>query len=101
PREVGLSEKRVPEKPEQGLRIGIDYSACRDALNAMCDKWQPILQAAVRRDHLDRNTFREFEAWASGLTPFIDGVVQAEMTELGQQYDEDGAAVLYSERSEL
>jgi transcriptional regulator with XRE-family HTH domain len=82
-------------------RIGINYGACRDALNAICDKWQPILQDAVRLDRLDRDTFREFEAWASGLTPFIDGVVQAEITELGQQYDEDGDAVFYSERSEL
>ena len=101
PREAGLSEEGVPEKPEQEPRIGIDYSACIDALNAICDKWQPILQDAVRLDRLDRDTFREFEAWASGLTPFIDGVVQAEMTELGQQYDEDGDPVFYSERSEL
>src|SRR5215210_1717843 len=101
PAEAGLSEKGVPEKPEQERRIGINYSACRDALNAICDKWQPILQDAVRLDRLDRDTFREFEAWASGLTPFIDGVVQAEMTELGQQYDEDGDPVFYSERSEL
>jgi transcriptional regulator with XRE-family HTH domain len=101
PREAGLSEEGVPEKPEQERRIGIDYRACRDALNTICDKWQPILQDAVRLDHLDRDTFREFEAWASGLTPFIDGLVQAEMTELGQQYDEDGDPVFYSERSEL
>src|SRR5215210_620697 len=38
PAEAGLSEKGVPEKPEQERRIGIDYSACRDALNAICDK---------------------------------------------------------------
>jgi transcriptional regulator with XRE-family HTH domain len=101
PREAGLSEEGVPEKPEQERRIGIDYSACRDALNAICDKWQPILQDAVHLDRLDRDTFREFEAWASGISPFIDGVVQAEMTELGQQYDEDGDPVFYSERSEL
>jgi transcriptional regulator with XRE-family HTH domain len=88
----GTAERRI---------IGIDYGACQRALEGLCDRWQPVLQEAVSQDHLDPETFREFESLVGGLTPFIDAVVQVEMTERGQEFDDEGVLVFWSERSEL
>jgi transcriptional regulator with XRE-family HTH domain len=86
---------------EPGRASGIDYSACQRALAGLCARWQPVLQDAVSQDRLDPETFGEFESLVGGLTPFIDAVVQVEMAEMGQQFDEDGDPVFWSERSGL
>jgi transcriptional regulator with XRE-family HTH domain len=83
---------------EEERRIAIDYDACRTALESFCDHWQPALSGKRR---LDYQGFQDFKADAASLSRLTRELMGAEMTELGQQYDEEGDPVFYTERSEF
>ena len=83
---------------EDERRIAIDYNACRAALEGFCDHWQPALSG---KRQLDRQGFQDFKADAASLSRLTRELMGAEMTTLGQQYDEEGDPVFYTERSEL
>jgi len=83
---------------EDERRIAIDYHACRAALASFCDHWQPALSGKRR---LDRQGFQDFKADAASLSRLARELMGAEMTTLGQQYDEEGDPVFYTERSEF
>jgi transcriptional regulator with XRE-family HTH domain len=77
------------------------YRRCRAALDEFCDMWEPVLQESTSRKRVDLEVFEEFDEDVNLLTPFIDLAVQVEMAERGQEYDEEGDPVFWSERSEL
>jgi excisionase family DNA binding protein len=79
-------------------RIAINYDACRTALESFCDHWQPALSGKRR---LGRQGFQDFKADAASLSRLAREVMGAEMTELGQQYDEEGEPVFYTESSQF
>jgi transcriptional regulator with XRE-family HTH domain len=81
---------------EEERHIAIDYDACRTALEGFCDHWQPVLSGKRR---LESQAFQDFKADAASLSRLARELMGAEMTELGQQYDEEGDPVFYTERS--
>jgi excisionase family DNA binding protein len=83
---------------EEERRIAIDYGACRAALEGFCDHWQPALSGERRLGH---QAFQDFKADATSLSRPARELMGAEMTELGQEYDEEGDPVFYTEHSEL
>jgi transcriptional regulator with XRE-family HTH domain len=83
---------------EDDQRIAIDYNACRAALESFCDHWQPAVSG---KQQLDRQRFQDFKADAASLSKLTRELMGAEMTTLGQQYDEEGDPVFYTERSEF
>jgi transcriptional regulator with XRE-family HTH domain len=87
-------EVRIPHLFE----IPINYDACRTALESFCDHWQPTLSGERR---LDRQGFQDFKADAASLSRLTRELMGAEMTTLGQQYDEEGDPMFYTERSEF
>jgi transcriptional regulator with XRE-family HTH domain len=87
-----------PSETEDERRIAIDYGACRTALEAFCDHWLPALSGERR---LELQAFQDFRAGATSLSRFAREVMGAEMAVLGQQYEEEGDPVFYTERSEL
>jgi transcriptional regulator with XRE-family HTH domain len=95
---VSAPPETGPSEAEDERRIAIDYDACRTALESFCDHWQPALSGKRR---LDRQGFQDFKAAAASLSRLAREVMGAEMTELGQQYDEEGDTVFYTERSEF
>jgi transcriptional regulator with XRE-family HTH domain len=95
---VSAPPETGPSEAEDERRIAIDYDACRTALESFCDHWQPALSGKRR---LDRQGFQDFKAAAASLSRLAREVMGAEMTELGQQYDEEGDPVFYTERSEF
>jgi transcriptional regulator with XRE-family HTH domain len=83
---------------EDERRIAIDYNACRTALEAFCDHWQPALSGKRQLNH---QGFQDFKADAASLSRLTRELMGAEMTTLGQQYDEEGDPMFYTERSEF
>jgi transcriptional regulator with XRE-family HTH domain len=83
---------------EDERRIAIDYNACRAALEGFCDHWQSALSG---KRQLDRQGFQDFKADAASLSRLTRELMGAEMTTLGQQYDEEGEPVFYTEQSEF
>jgi transcriptional regulator with XRE-family HTH domain len=84
--------------PKDERRIFIDYDTCRAALEDFCDHWQPALSGKRR---LEYQGFQDFKASAASLSRLTRELMGAEMTELGQPYDEEGDPVFYTERSEF
>jgi|SRR5215217_274678 len=87
-----------PSEAEDEQRIVIDYGACRRALEAFCDHWGPALSG---KRNLELQAFQDFKADATSLSRFAREVMGAEMTVLGQQYDEEGDPLFYTEFSEF
>jgi transcriptional regulator with XRE-family HTH domain len=87
-----------PSETEDERRIAIDYGACRTALEAFCDHWLPALSGERR---LELQAFQDFKADATSLSRLVRELMGAEMAVLGQQYDEEGYPVFYTERSEF
>ena len=83
---------------EEERRIAIPYDVFRAALESFCDYWQPALSG---ERPLDRQGFQDFKADAASLSRLTRELMGAEMAELGQQYDEEGDPVFYTERSEF
>jgi excisionase family DNA binding protein len=83
---------------EEQRRTPIDYNTCRAALEGFCDHWQPALSGKRR---LEYQGFQDFKASAASLSRLTRELMGAEMTELGQPYDEEGDPVFYTERSEF
>jgi excisionase family DNA binding protein len=96
-RAVPLVQTPLPELPEE-RRSAIDYGACRAALDSFCDHWQPALAGKRRLEHQD---FQAYKADAASLSRLARELMAAEMAALGQQYDEEGEPVFYTEQSEL
>jgi transcriptional regulator with XRE-family HTH domain len=87
-----------PSETEDERRIAIDYGACRAALEAFCDHWLPVLSGKRRLEH---QAFEDFKAYAASLARLVLELMGAEKMALGQQYDEEGYPVFYTERSEF
>ena len=101
--EPGKVEAPPPERTfddvlEDERRIAIDYGACRTALEDFSDHWQPALSGERQ---LERQAFQDFKADATSLSRLTRELMGAEMAELGQQYDDEGDPVFYTEQSEL
>jgi transcriptional regulator with XRE-family HTH domain len=96
--EAPPSPTQPPLNGFEEQRIGIDYDACRTALESFCGHWQPALSGKRR---LERQGFEDFKAGAASLSRLAREVMGVEMAELGQQYDEEGDPVFYTERSEF
>jgi len=95
PQETGPSEAQ-DERSEASIHI--DYAACRRALEAFCDHWGPALSG---KRNLELQAFQDFKADATSLSRFAREVMGAETTVLGQQYDEEGDPLFYTEYSEF
>jgi excisionase family DNA binding protein len=83
---------------EEERRLAIPYDVFRAALESFCDYWQPALSG---ERPLDRQGFEDFKAGAASLSGMALVVMGFEKQELGQQYDEEGDPVFYTERSEF
>jgi len=96
PSQEKLFENGAPEGGRHN--IAINYNTCRAALERFCDHWQPVLSGMRRLDH---QGFQDFKADAASLSGLARELMGAEMETLGQQYDEEGDPVFYTERSEF